>query len=145
MLLAAISLILSIAAILISIFSFRYTKRQTEIMEAQESRRTREAANLKLWEQKFNEAVSAVTKVGPSWIQTKNAQTNAYGIVCPKPELRQRIEAYLVNRQGDHFSARQASSDLLGMSIVQHTITELLECVEHFRQADPGNATKLGL
>src|SRR5260370_23111939 len=103
MLLAAISLILSIAAILISFFSFRYTKRQTEIMEAQESRRTREAANLKLWVQQFNEAVNAVTKVGPSLIQTKNAQTHAYGIVCPKPQLHLRSTAYLVNRQGAHF------------------------------------------
>ncbi|HET8922503.1 MAG TPA: hypothetical protein VFN26_05850 [Candidatus Acidoferrum sp.] len=67
MLLAAISLILSIAAILISILSFRYTKRQTEIMEQQESRRTREAESLKLlWEQqKFNQVVSGSLKIGP--------------------------------------------------------------------------------
>lgn len=145
MLLAAISLLLSIAAILISILSFRYTKRQTEIMEAQESRRTREVENLKLWEQRFNEAVSAVLKIGPSWIHTKDGLTNAYGVVCPQPQLRQRIEAYLVNRQGDHFSARQASSNLLGMGIVQRTITELLECAERFKREDARNAAKLGL
>jgi hypothetical protein len=145
MVIAVVSLVLSVLAIAISLSAAYYSKRQTEIMEGQESRREREEESLRAWAQKFDEAVSYVLKIGPSWIHRPTGQTNAYGVVCPKPELRQRIETYLVNRQGDHFSARQTSSDILRMPIAQRTITQVLECVERFKGEDPGNANKLGL
>ena len=143
---AAISLVISILAIVISLGAFYYTKRQVEILEDQESRRQREEESLKAWAQKFDEAVRAALKIGPPIIQRADTQIKAYGVVCPHHELRSRIETYLVNHdRGDNFSARQTSSDLLRMPIVQRTITELLECVERFKAEDPGNAKKLGL
>lgn len=146
--LAAISLGISILAILISLGAFYYTKRQVQIMEGQESRREREEEDLKTWALKFDEAVRVALKIGPAWIHTTQygAATNALGVVCPDPGLRQRIETYLVNHdRGDNFSPRQTSSDLLRMPIVQRTITELLECVERFTVEDPANAKTLGL
>src|SRR6516165_6895278 len=105
--LAILSLGLSIIAILISLRSVRYTKRQTELMEGSESRRQREEQDLELWARKFEEAVACALKIGPPWIQTTRGQTNAYGVVCPNPELRQRFETYLVNQRNGNFSRRQ--------------------------------------
>lgn len=59
--------------------------------------------------------------------------------------MRERIETYLVNHVDAHFTARRPTSDVLGMDIVRRTITEVLECAELFKHADPGNANNLGL
>jgi hypothetical protein len=60
----AISLVLSILAILISLRAFYYTKRQTDIMEGQESRRQREEKSLAEWVLKFDRAIRALQNVG---------------------------------------------------------------------------------
>lgn len=62
--LVSISLILSIAAIVISILAFRHSKRQLELMKERESVLRLEAESLRTWEQKFNDSVNVVLKVG---------------------------------------------------------------------------------
>jgi hypothetical protein len=145
MVLAAVSLALSVLAILISLTAAYYSKRQTEIMEAQESRREREEWVLIEWRTKFDKAVRAVLSIGFSkLIQLPTWQSTAYGTILPSAELRQRIETYLVHQDG-RFMARALNDDVLRSQIVQTTITEVLEAVERFKVSDPDNARKLSL
>lgn len=62
--LVSISLILSIAAIVISILAFRHSKRQLELMKERESVLRLETESLRTWEQKFNDSVNVVLKEG---------------------------------------------------------------------------------
>lgn len=143
--LVSISLILSIAAIVISILAFRHSKRQLEFMKERESVLRLEAESLRTWEQKFNDSVNVVLKVGPPFIHTAGGLTNTYHVYFQPLKCGSVLKRTwsttltLTLRRGDQ------PSDVLGMDIVRRTITEVLECAELFKHADPGNANNLGL
>jgi hypothetical protein len=141
----AISLLLSIIAIVISVRAFRYTKRQTEIMESQESRKQREDQSMVEWAAKFDEAASAVVTIVPRSIF--GTGTPGYPSIFPDGELRTRIEAYLIDADfgRNRFTARQANPEQLRMPIVRQTIQRVLDRVKEFRESDPENARRLGL
>ena len=146
--------ILSIIPILISLYALRvslrakeYARAQVKLMQEQEEKRDREQASEDEWSAKFDEAVSAVQKLGPAWIQTKEGQTNAYGLAFPGPDLVPRIERYLIEEKLSRgpVRARQMNVAQLRLPVVQETITQVLCCVEKFRQDWPDEAKKLRL
>ncbi len=141
-----ISLLLSVIAILLSLRSIYYTRRQTEIMEEKREQKRHEDESTAEWAAKFDEAVSAILKIEPYWIETKSAKTNAFGLAFPDSAVQQRIENSLVEGKfGRGLRARQMGSDQLRLPSVQQTITEALDCVRKFKQAWPDDAKKLGL
>jgi uncharacterized membrane-anchored protein YhcB (DUF1043 family) len=149
-----ISLILSAAALGVSVAAFVYArrsfsaqKRQTEIMERQEARKQREDQSTVEWAAKFDEAVRLVQSIGPKFMQTPQALTTAYGSIFADATMRHRIETYLINADPGRkrFSARQANSEHLRMPIVQQTIQDVLDCVKRFKENQPESAKNLGL
>jgi hypothetical protein len=148
---AAISLILSVVAILISLKAERDTRRQTVLMEQQESRRQSEEKSTAEWAKKFDEAVGAVRAIGPKMLPPRLPERDysgqAYPTVFSDVALRQRIETYLIDADPgrNRFSARQASSDLLRMPLVQQTIQEVLTRVKRLKETEPDTAKLLGL
>jgi len=144
--LSALAILISLLAVYYAWRQAHYAKRQTEIMETQETRRRQEERNTAEWVEKFDKAVAAVLKVGPSFIDRGGGtSTNAYGVALPNPEMRQHVETYLVERKGEHFAARLTNGELLRMPIVQRTIQEVLDCTQKFKENDPDNANRLGL
>jgi hypothetical protein len=151
MIIGLISLGFSMAAIVLSVWALIYTKRQaeyarrqTELMEQQESRKKREDATTDEWAKKFDEAVAQAMTIAPKWFN--NSRGAVYPCVFQDQELRQRIEAYLIIADfgRNHHVARQMSSDLLRMPAVQRTIQEVIDNVKKFKETDPA-AKALGL
>lgn len=142
-----ISLVLSVAAIVISLLALNYARQQTEIMSRQETRAANEDLDAAEWNSKFGQAVDASLKAARGWFVQGGAQTYAYGLVFPDPVLRERIETYLIetDRRRDHFAARQATREHMRMPLVRQTITEVLDCRARFVDSDPEVARKLGL
>jgi hypothetical protein len=144
---STISLLLAVIAILVSLGSVYYTRRQTQLIEKEQTRKQREDKVTAEWVAKFELAVDAAVKIAPSWIHSGAGQTNAYGLLFPDPAFRQLIEAHLIvtDRSRSSYSPRAASVEQLRMPIVQQTIQGVLDCVKKFKETDPENARKLGL
>lgn len=150
----AITLGFSIIPILIALYALRvslrtekYARAQVKLMQEQEEKREREQASQDQWSAKFDAAVSAVQKLGPAWIQTKQGQTNAYGLAFPGPDLVPRIERYLIEDKLSRGPVRARQMDVaqLRLPLVQETVTQVLDCVEKFKQDWPDEAKRLNL
>lgn len=125
-----------------------YAWRQTSFMKQQLEMIRREQAVAEELASKFDEAVNAVLRVTPKFIQsTKGFTTNAYGLVFPDPDFRQRIESYLIEADigRNRFHARPLSSDQLRLPVVQKTIAQVLDCVKRFKEENPIDAKNIGL
>jgi len=142
---STISLVISAVAILVSLGSVYYTRRQTQLIEKEQTRKQREDESMAEWAAKFDEAVRVVQKIAAQRIS--DSVGRAYSVIFKSETLRQRIEANLIDPDigRERFPARKASSDDLRMSIMQQTIQEVLNCVQEFKETDPENARKLGL
>jgi hypothetical protein len=142
-----ISILISIYALCVSLRAKEYARTQVRLMQEQEKKRDHEQASQDEWSAKFDEAVSAVQKLAPAWIQTREGQTNAYGLAFPGLDLVQRIERYLIEEKLSRgpVRARQMNVAQLRLPVVQDTITEVLGCVEKFKQNWPDEAKKLKL
>lgn len=141
----AIALLLSVIAILVALWALWYAKRQTELMEREETQRQQERESAVEWEPKYLDAVGAVLN-----ILRKQAQATFGGVyffVFPDEDLRRAIETYLIDADFNHrqFSPRRATAEQLLLPAAQDTIRSVLECVTRFKQTDPGNAKRLGL
>jgi hypothetical protein len=143
----SIPLLLSVIAIVISLCSVYYTRRQAKLVEKQEARKLLEEQSTEDWEKAFDEAVGALLKIYPAWIPGASGSTNAYGVIFSDVALRQRLETYLIDvrRSSIHPDRRQVSPELLLSPTVQHTIHEVLECVKKFKEARIEDAMRLGL
>jgi len=139
------STIFSAVAILISLGSVYYTRRQTQLIEKEQTRKQHEDESAAEWAAKFDEAVRVVQKISTQRISDSVGRASCF--IFKSEMLRQRIETYLIKQDlgREHFPARKASSDDLRMPIMQQTIQEVLDCVKKFRETDPENARKLGL
>lgn len=145
MVIAVISLILSVLAILISLRAERDTRRQTKIMEGQEARKLREDQGTEDWSKKFDEAVRELLAIEPKAFNDSRGRAFLY--IFPDGALRQRIETYLINADlgRNHFTARSVNGEMLRLQIVQQTIQQVLNGLRDFRENDPTSAGQLGL
>ena len=138
------SILISLWALWVSIQSRRFTRRQVEIMQAAQQL---ERATEHVWAEKFDSAVSAVQRIGPSWTQTPHAKFNTCTLVFPEPDLVDRIERYLIDGTMSRapVRARQIHAADLRLTVVRETITQALECVDEFKRNWPHEAAKLKL
>jgi hypothetical protein len=145
MAIAIVSLLLSIIAVGISLTALRHSRRQTQIMEAQEVRRQEDGKNVEEWSRKFDAVVRLLLAIEPKSFNDSRGRVFVY--IFPEGDLRTRIETYLIEADlgRNHFKARSVSPEVLLMPIVQQTIQQVLDGVEEFRQKDPVSAARVGL
>jgi len=149
-LIAIISLVLSVVAVLIAGWALLYTRRQadyaqrqTNLMEEQDARKKREDATTDEWARKFDDAVGQVVKIAPK--NFPSSLGRVYYYIFSDID-RQQIEKYLINADlgRNYYTARQTTGEQLRMPIVQQTIQVVLDKIKKFKETD-ANAKGLGL
>jgi len=98
------------------------------------------------WYVKHGEAIANLKKIYPSYVGG-SPLINGLGLVFSDTELRSRIETYLgsQNRMTGHFEPSTISRDQLLNPVVQRTIADGLNLVEHFKQDNPEWAEQMKL
>lgn len=96
-----------------------------------------------LWATKLDEATSALCKICLRFI----AGGYGFPVVFPDPNVRQRIESYLIDRQEGPLRAhaKQLNPEMLRLRVVQETIDLALDTIKKFKEARPDDAQRLGL
>lgn len=130
------------------IASLYYVVKQTRLMN-QQLRMSREQQSADAeWSAKFDDAVSTVVKIGPKVVTAPSGSvSNAYGLVFPDPEFRQRIERHLVHFElsRNRFGARPIDTEQLRLPIVQETIRQVLDAARKFKDEHSDLAKQIGL
>jgi hypothetical protein len=146
--LAIISVVLSVLAILISLRAEHNTRRQTVFMEEDREAKRRDDTEMAEWAAKLDQAVKVCRRIFSEMIYTAQSPTSpAYSLVFDHPELRQRIESYLiaVGPGRNTALARQVGDDELRLPTVRQTINDVLAHVIAFKEAHPEYAKTLEL
>jgi hypothetical protein len=98
------------------------------------------------WRVKFEHAVGLALRVYSAWLQlTPGTQTDASTAVFPDSELRRRIELHLISISSGRALVRPVTTEQLSTPEMQKTITDLLDTVEQFKQANPAGARQIGI
>jgi hypothetical protein len=129
--------ILAVSAIAIAIWGTLYNKKQFRLSERQDQEAKTQALEDAYWAEKFGRAATVLVSVSGKMISTPQY---GYGYhLLFKPELRQRIEALLVELDPSNIKiqVRSLSSDHLRRQDVREAITDLLTAVELARCESP--------
>ena len=134
---AKIALILLIVAVIIvsGLWTLQRTIKQFK----------RETSTLD-WRVKFEHAAGLASRIYSAWLQlTPGTQTDASTAVFPDSELRGRIESHLISISGGRALVRPVTPEQLSTPGMQKTITDVLNCVEQFKRANPAGARQIGI
>jgi len=125
-------------ALSIAIWGLLYVRRQFELSKRQDENAKKRASDDEEWSVKFGLAARTLASIGNKLISVPQ-YGYGYNLVFPSVELRQRIEAHLINLNPTNMSiqVRSLSSDQLRHQDVRRTIADVLAAIEKAKHDIP--------
>lgn len=141
-----INSVLGLVALGIAIWGVAANLRQYKLAKRQDEEAKEQKKEDEEWSAKFGLAASSLITIGKKYIATTQPQGYGYHIVFHDLELRQRIEAYLINLSSNlDMQVRSVPPEQLRLNDVRKTITDVLDAVEKVKKKHPDVATKLSI
>lgn len=135
---------LALLALGVGIAAVYFSRRQVKLQEEQAAKEKRTEDETREWAAKCQEAIQLIMTVAPIWLNSGGA---GFYRAFSDPELRQRIEAYLVDINPSNpmiVRAKAVTPDQLQLPGVRQTIRDVLDTIKKIRQ-DPVLAKTLRL
>lgn len=133
-----INTFIALLALGIAIWGVGYGRKQFRLSQRQDEDAKKQTKVDEEWSQKFSLVARVLTSTSSKMIAVPQ-QGYAYYLLFPNIELRQRIEALLINLNQTNMAihVRSLTFDQLRHQDIRRTIADVLSAVEKARQDNP--------
>lgn len=130
--------VIGLIAVVIALVALRLTFRQDRLLKIERQEHAQRVTEDNEWAHKFTEAIRSLSIIIPRHVP---GPREAYDVVFTDIELRQRIEAHLINLErgftGMTMQTRTLDVSQTRLQVVRKTIQDVLDVVEKLKVDDP--------
>jgi hypothetical protein len=139
---------LALVALGIAIWGVTANVRQYHLAKRQDEDAKKQKMEDEEWSQRFGRVAKNLTNIGRRYTQGGKTYGQGFGfdLVFTDVELRQRIEALLIERNSNRdIKARSLPNEQLRLSHVRQTIADALDAIEKVKKETPELAGAMGI
>jgi hypothetical protein len=143
-----INTLLGLIALAIAVWGVTANVRQYNLAKKQDEEAKKLAKEDETWSLEFERVAKNLAKIGNRFTSGGKTygQGVGYDLVFPDMELRQRIEAHLIQRNSNRdMQVRSLPNEQLRLPHVRKTITDVLDALERIKKEHPDLAAAMGI